>query len=78
MVVGSFGSQSRSDYTAIGSNVNFAARIEPVCVPGEVFVSEEIAERLGQTMVEPAGTFELKGFDEPPTLYRLSVEVKPT
>lgn len=77
MVVGSFGSQSRSDYTAIGSNVNFAARIEPVCVPGEVFVSEEIAERLGQAMVEPAGTFELKGFDEPPPLYRLSAEVKP-
>ena len=76
MVVGSFGSASRSDYTAIGANVNFAARIEPVCIPGEVFVSEEIAQRLGPALVESAGTFELKGFDEPPPLYRLSAEVK--
>ena len=71
MVVGSFGSNSRSDYTAIGSNVNFAARIEPVCKPGQVFVSEVIAEILGAKRAELVGSFDLKGFEDPPRLYRL-------
>ena len=70
-VVGNFGSTQRSDYTAIGPCVNFAARIESASEPGEVFVSEATAKLMGEGTTAEVGAFELKGIEGKATLYRV-------
>jgi class 3 adenylate cyclase len=45
-IVGSFGSQKRSDYTAIGLHVNIAARIETAAMPNTIYFSQSIAKHL--------------------------------
>ena len=60
-VVGQFGSQLRSEYTAIGPTVNFAARVESVAQPGEILISESVSAYLASDLQESAGYFELRG-----------------
>jgi len=71
VVVGSFGSEIRSDSIAIGPAVNLAARIESVCESGDVYVSGELCDYLPESMSEQAGIFELKGISGETRLYRL-------
>ncbi|HME71608.1 MAG TPA: adenylate/guanylate cyclase domain-containing protein [Myxococcota bacterium] len=46
--VGSIGTDLRMDYTAEGSTVGLAARLEQAAAPGEILISEETARRAGQ------------------------------
>ncbi|MGG2201841.1 adenylate/guanylate cyclase domain-containing protein [Paenibacillus validus] len=70
MVVGNIGSYLRVDYTAIGDNVNTAARIESNTQPNQVLVSEATYE-LTKAYFEYnfAGEKLMKGKSVPLKLY---------
>ena len=70
-LVGNLGSDRRIDYTAIGSTVNRASRIETACAPGCVYMSDEVSSLLPEDMYQRVGDFDLKGFHDKVTLYQL-------
>src|SRR5262249_32624807 len=62
VIVGNIGSLRRTKYTAVGVNVNLAARIESFTIGGQLLISEDTRERItvplridGQYRVEPKG-----------------------
>ena len=67
--IGEF-STFRSDFTAIGSPVNMAARLESEAAAGEIVVSPEVAAEVGDHMMGAATRVaRLKGFEEPVTVH---------
>jgi class 3 adenylate cyclase len=69
-MTGSFGSKSRMDYTAIGRQVNLAARLEVNCEPGNVLMSHSTyALVCDEIPCEQKGEIQVKGIHQPVKVY---------
>jgi class 3 adenylate cyclase len=76
--VGSFGSEGRMTYTAIGLNTNIAARLQSACEPGEVLLSEASwALVRDEVPCELRGEVACKGVHFPVRAYAVSAPVPP-
>ena len=63
-VVGMFGGEQRSDYTAIGPSVNISARLQQAAQPDSILVSAAVADYLEEAQVTKGSPLKLKGVDE--------------
>jgi class 3 adenylate cyclase len=70
--IGNFGSEHRADYTAIGRQVNMAARLQSQCAPDRILISHTtwvlVQDEIACT---PMGEITVKGFRDPVTVYEV-------
>ena len=72
--VGSFGSGGRLTYTAIGHQVNIAARIQSHCEPGSILISDATYQLVDDVIdCEAKGEVECKGVHFPVKVYAPAV-----
>ena len=71
--VGNFGSKERLDYTAIGRQVNLAARLEANCEPGQVLLSHSTWALIKDEIAcVPKGEILVKGIHQPVKVYEVA------
>ncbi|MBD1912227.1 MULTISPECIES: response regulator [unclassified Leptolyngbya] len=73
-VVGMFGGEERTDYTAIGPSVNIAARIQEAAEANSILVSAAVADYLDQDTITKFSPLELKGVDETVLTFSIRIE----
>ena len=72
--VGNFGSKGRVDYTAIGRQVNLAARLQVNCDPGKILLSHSTWSFVQDEIPCLAkGEIQVKGFHQPVKAYEVAV-----
>jgi class 3 adenylate cyclase len=65
VILGQIGSFDRKDYTAIGSNMNFAARLQSIASAGQIIISKSTYVGItGKIMARRVGPYTIKGFGE--------------
>jgi adenylate cyclase len=70
-IVGDVGSSQRVDYTALGTTINLAARMETICSPGECVISEVTYNMLSKKSgFSDIGDYRFKGIDRSIKLYQ--------
>ncbi len=70
--IGNFGSDGRMDYTAIGKQVNLAARLQSHCTPGKILVSHATwALVKDEIPCRPMGEITVKGIHHPVKTYEV-------
>jgi len=65
----------------LGETVNIAARIESICEPGDVWISSQARQVVGNRLelgFEPLGSRRLKNLAEPIDIYRVGFRVEQT
>jgi Adenylate cyclase, family 3 (some proteins contain HAMP domain) len=70
--VGSFGTSHYMDYTALGTHVNLASRLESAADPGEILISHETWSLVKDViMCRDKGEITAKGFSHPIKVYQV-------
>jgi adenylate cyclase len=70
--VGNFGSAARMDYTAIGRQVNLAARLQVHCAPNEILLSHATWVLVKDHIpCREKGEIQLKGIERPVRVYEV-------
>jgi class 3 adenylate cyclase len=73
--IGNFGSNDRMDYTAIGRQVNLAARLQAHCEPGRILLSHSTYMLVEDEIAcVPKGQIQVKGFEHPVSVYEVVPE----
>jgi class 3 adenylate cyclase len=71
--VGNFGSRRRSEYSAMGMQVNLASRLETACKPGRILISHATWALVNdQIDCRPMGMITVKGFSRPIRAYEVN------
>jgi len=71
--VGAFGARGRMDYTAIGRQVNLAARLQIASDPGRILLSHATWVLVRDAIrCTPKGEIEVKGFHAPVRVYEVA------
>lgn len=70
--VGGYGSSQRKEYTAMGMQVNIAARLESACKPGHILISHPTWALVNQDIpCTDQGQIEIKGYHRPLRVYEV-------